>query len=166
MMEWLLALYLAFNPQLSNCYESIAGVESHWGAYTNNPTHLGPYQISQAYWTDANMPGQWEDVNNPSYAELTMYRYWSRYASAALQDRDCHTLARIHHAGPTLSNASISYGDKVMMLYCDKCEQLTKHKRRPLKQWECVRCHELYQEPEPPTGRIRPTPPMQQLKPK
>lgn len=62
---------------------------------------LGPYQITEAYWTDAvqhrpEIGGRYDDVRDAAYAERIMMAYWDRYAP----DDHSETLARIHNGGP------------------------------------------------------------------
>ena len=62
---------------------------------------IGPYQISLAYWMDANehdhsIGGTYRDVRKREYAERIMMAYWDRYSP----DDHPETLARIHNGGP------------------------------------------------------------------
>ena len=71
-------------------------------AFGDNDTSFGPYQISDAYWQDANMlAGKWQDVGMRSYAEEVMVRYWKRYTSDIDMYEGWEKLARIHNGGPT-----------------------------------------------------------------
>jgi len=57
---------------------------------------IGPYQVSLAYWTDANMPnGTYEDCRDKDYSEEVMRRYWKRYKARTNEQR-----ARTHVGGP------------------------------------------------------------------
>lgn len=67
----------------------------------DNGRTLGPYQISEPYWTDAvthrrEIGGVYDDVRDAGYAERIMMAYWDRYAP----DDHAETLARIHNGGP------------------------------------------------------------------
>jgi hypothetical protein len=76
---------------------------------------LGPYQISRAYWTDADVEGRYEHVKVARYAERVMIAYWSRYCYDALIDDDFETLARVHNGGPAgaRKDATIDYWRRV-----------------------------------------------------
>ena len=78
------------------------GVANPEIAFGDNDTSFGPYQISDAYWQDANMhAGKWQDVGMRSYAEEVMVRYWKRYTSDIDMYEGWEKLARIHNGGPT-----------------------------------------------------------------
>ena len=63
---------------------------------------IGPYQITEAYWKDANMPvGRFEDCEDAQYSRKVMRRYWNRYCPDALRAQDHKTLAAVHHFGHT-----------------------------------------------------------------
>jgi len=56
---------------------------------------IGPYQISYAYWADAEMPdGTWQDCRDKAYAERVMRRYWKRWKARTDEQR-----ARCHNSG-------------------------------------------------------------------
>lgn len=60
----------------------------------------GPYQITMAYWQDAQMPsGDFAACDDAAYSRAVMRRYWKRYCSEALRDRDWRVLAAVHHWG-------------------------------------------------------------------
>jgi hypothetical protein len=62
---------------------------------------IGPYQISYAYWLDADMPdGCYEDCRDRAYAERVILRYWQRYCPKALRGLVLRTLAVTHNLGP------------------------------------------------------------------
>lgn len=78
------------------------GIDNPEIAFGDNDTSFGPYQISDAYWEDANMPaGKWQDVGMRSYAEEVMVRYWRRYVGNIEMFNGWEKLARIHNGGPT-----------------------------------------------------------------
>ena len=73
---------------------------------------IGRYQIWRCYWTDAGLPGRYEDCRNPAYAERVVLAYWRRHAPAELAVlestiRDPQSamaamavLAKLHSGGP------------------------------------------------------------------
>lgn len=69
---------------------------------------IGAYQVHVAYWTDARLPGRYEDCRKEDYARTVVLAYWTRYAPGALAALDRGTrpleaaavLARIHNGGP------------------------------------------------------------------
>ena len=90
---------------ISDLLRAMAIVESGSTADSDvlgdNGRSLGPLQIGQAYWTDANMPdGDYEDCTSYDYACRVAVKYWMRYCHEALCERDYATLARIHNGGP------------------------------------------------------------------
>jgi hypothetical protein len=91
------------------CVET-GGCEDPSKALGDNGLSLGPYQISTAYWQDAqeheDIGGRYEDVCNEKYAEKIMMNYWDRYAP----DDSFETLARIHNGGPNGHRKSSTFG--------------------------------------------------------
>ena len=87
------------------------------GAIGDNGRAIGPYQIHEVYWRDANMPyGTWADcLNSKKYSEEVMRRYWQRYCPTAFQNGDWETLSRIHNGGPKghKKKATLPYWKKV-----------------------------------------------------
>jgi hypothetical protein len=71
---------------------------------------IGPYQIHQAYWQDAGLPGAFEDCRDPSYARAVVLAYWQRYCPRALSDLDAETLVRIHNGGPKGDKKEATFG--------------------------------------------------------
>jgi hypothetical protein len=78
------------------------GGEKHGGRRSTGDggNAIGPYQIHRAYWTDARLPGRYEDCRDPRYARTVVLAYWRRYCPKALEALDAETLARIHNGGP------------------------------------------------------------------
>jgi hypothetical protein len=100
---------------------AIAMVESGTPPYKNNRIKgdngksLGPFQISEAYWIDADVDGMYADCVYWHYSVNTMWAYWCRYALDAVKNDDFETLARIHNGGPNghKKHATIKYWNKV-----------------------------------------------------
>lgn len=93
--------YMCQVYDLSDLFQAIHEIELPGDVqYKENPYHIGPYQISYAYWLDSGVPGSWEDCIDYKYSERVMIAYWQRYARDALESKDFQTLARIHHGGP------------------------------------------------------------------
>ena len=84
-------------------FAAIAEVEGWKGEGTRGGAgEIGPYQITEAYWKDANMPvGRHEDCEDAQYSRKVMLRYWQRYCPVALRARDYRVLAAVHHFGPS-----------------------------------------------------------------
>ncbi len=87
------------------------------GAIGDNGTSLGPYQISYAYWVDAQMPyGTWNRcLVDKAYSEEVMKRYWRRYCPNAYKNGNWEILARVHNGGPSgfRKQATIRYWNTV-----------------------------------------------------
>lgn len=76
------------------------GVAKPHDAVGDRGRSLGPYQISQAYWRDSGVRGDWRRCRKTHCAEAAMIAYWERYCPQALRARDFRTLARVHNGGP------------------------------------------------------------------
>jgi hypothetical protein len=78
------------------------GGERHGGRHATGDggVAIGPYQIHRAYWSDARLPGRFEDCRDPRYARAVVVAYWRRYCPEALAELDAQTLARVHNGGP------------------------------------------------------------------
>ena len=76
---------------------------------------LGPLQISSAYWFDADVGGQYDEVMKQKYARKVVVCYWLRYCWDAYVGEDWETLARIHNGGPRghEKEATVEYWEKV-----------------------------------------------------
>ncbi len=68
--------------------------------------HIGPFQISLAYWTDAAggdaslRNGRYSDCRDRSYAERVVAAYMRRYCLRAWERGDAEVIARTHAGGP------------------------------------------------------------------
>jgi hypothetical protein len=106
------------HPSLRPLLDAIRQVES--GGRTgwivgDDGRSLGPYQIQRAYWRDSRVPGRYDKVQTPAYAERVMIAYWQRHCPEALARGDWATLARVHNGGPTGQRkpATLKYWQKV-----------------------------------------------------
>jgi hypothetical protein len=122
-MKWLgvlvaLTLVSPASAELRPLLDSIRQVESG-----GDPTKvgdggrsIGAYQIQWAYWKDSGVPGRYEQVRDPRYAERVMLAYWQRYCPESLARKDYQTLARVHNGGPTgtRKSATLPYWRKVL----------------------------------------------------
>jgi hypothetical protein len=82
-------------------FNAIQKVETPAGVDVSlNKDHIGPYQISYAYWQDSGVPGEWQDCLADAYSRRVMLAYWERYVPEALKSDDFETLARVHYGGP------------------------------------------------------------------
>ena len=104
-----------------NFIKALAMVESGTPEYKNNRIEgdggksIGPFQISEAYWKDANEKGEWADCVLWYYSVRVMRSYWDRYAREAYLNDDFETLARIHNGGPKghHKQSTVKYWNKV-----------------------------------------------------
>jgi hypothetical protein len=92
--------YASYRPFLNalRAREEIPG--QPWG---DDNTSYGPYQISLAYFVDANIasPSLWPlSLADPHLSEQTMFAYWARYCPQALLEHNYEVLARVHNGGP------------------------------------------------------------------
>ncbi len=122
-MRWLgvlLALTLVpiTRADLRPLFDSIREVESGGDATKvgDGGRSIGPYQIQWRYWKDSGVPGRYEQVRNPRYAERVMLAYWQRYCPESLARQDYQTLARVHNGGATgaRKTATLPYWRKVL----------------------------------------------------
>jgi hypothetical protein len=74
------------------------------------------------------VPGVYEDVLKPEYAEQVMLAYWRRWCRNALEAKDYETLARVHNGGPRGSSkqSTLTYWRRVQ-------EQMRRSPRRRFK---------------------------------
>jgi len=86
------------------------------GALGDNGKSLGPFQISEAYFKDAEVTGTYFQVNEVNKAKSIMLRYWMRYCPTALMNHDWEVLARVHNGGPSgdTKKGTIKYWNKVL----------------------------------------------------
>lgn len=104
------------------------GGESDPSAAVGTAGELGPYQISAAYWTDAEMGYvSWkEGATRASLSEIAIRRYMLQYCAhvemslrnrnvAHLSLADCEDIARTHNGGPHGRNkkSTLPYWAKV-----------------------------------------------------
>ena len=61
---------------------------------------IGPYQIHEVYWKDAELPGGYQECRQKAYAESVIEAYMRRYVPKAWRDRDPEVIARTHNGGP------------------------------------------------------------------
>jgi hypothetical protein len=92
----------AKGADLRPLFDAIRQVESggNPNAVGDGGRSIGPYQIQRAYWRDSGVPGRYESVQNPRYAERVMVGYWKRHAPRELARGDYEALARSHNGGP------------------------------------------------------------------
>jgi len=93
--------------RLGPLFDAIRAVESRGKRNARNGCHLGPYQISPAWWKDAREAAGWpcpgcfeSEASNQRMCELLMLAYWHRYCPVALARSDFKTLSRVHNGGP------------------------------------------------------------------
>ena len=95
----------AGEPDLTDFFQAVGTVESgHDDTQVGAIGELGRYQITWAYWRDAedriDTGGRWMDVTDKAYAERIMHAYFKRWEPKAYKARDYETLARLHNSGP------------------------------------------------------------------
>ncbi len=85
----------------------------------------GPYQITQAYWTDAKKQLRKEgytyeldykkQVEIAGISSMVMRAYWRRYCKQAVVSLDLEVLARTHNGGPkgARKRSTLKYWKKV-----------------------------------------------------
>ena len=81
-------------------YAAIAKVESNGLLRRGKAGEIGTYQITEAYWLDSGVKGEFEMCWNNAYSRGVMWNYWYRYCWNALRDKHCEVLARVHRSGP------------------------------------------------------------------
>ncbi len=97
------------SPAQRRVLEAIRAVES--GGQVSPPDgpggrHIGPYQISLAYWTDAVgkdatlRDGRYSDCHDRAYAERVVAAYMRRYCPRAWERGEAEVIARTHAGGP------------------------------------------------------------------
>jgi hypothetical protein len=105
-MKTIFALLFAISASAANLdpfFAALAKVESSGNAKAVNKkeTALGIYQIRPAYFKDANVKGNHEQVFNPIFARRVCEAYFKRYAPEAYAKGDFESLARLHNNGPS-----------------------------------------------------------------
>lgn len=131
----LLLMAATAHGELRPLLESIREVESggNVNAVGDGGRSLGPYQIQRSYWKDARVPGRYEQVRDPRYAERVMMAYWRRYCPQSLARRDYQTLARVHNGGlaGARKKATIPYWRKVVKELRERKSAVAPAKRTP-----------------------------------
>ena len=99
-------------PTYDDLFNAIEIIEADDGTNVN---HIGPYQISYAYWLDSGTPGSYKDCYKKNYSKLVMVNYWRRYNREALHNKDFETLSRLHYGGPDgpLQEETIFYWGRI-----------------------------------------------------
>ena len=108
-------------PDNYNIFIAIRQVESNGDdrAIGDGGRSLGPYQISRAYWQDANEHLERRGRRTYDYdtlvwdsltSEIIMSAYWDRYGAKTLEDK-----ARMHNGGPRghLRDSTLVYWERV-----------------------------------------------------
>lgn len=104
-MKTIFALLFAISANAANLdplFAALAKVESSGNskAVNKKETALGIYQIRPAYFKDANVKGNHEQVFDPVFARRVCEAYFKRYAPEAYAKGDFESLARLHNSGP------------------------------------------------------------------
>jgi hypothetical protein len=104
-MKTMFALLFAISASAANLdpfFAALGKVESSGNskAVNKKETALGIYQIRPAYFKDANVKGNHEQVFDPVFARRVCEAYIKRYAPEAYAKGDFESLARLHNMGP------------------------------------------------------------------
>ena len=114
-------MLLSVSAQAANLdgfFAALAKVESSGNAKAVNKKEnaLGIYQIRAAYFKDARVKGNHEQVFNPVFARQVCEAYFKRYAPEAYAKGDFESLARLHNSGPAFAkrkSATDGYWQKI-----------------------------------------------------
>lgn len=103
-MKTMFALLFAISASAANLdpfFAALAKVESSGNskAVNKKETALGIYQIRPAYFKDANVKGNHEQVFDPAFARRVCEAYFKKYEKKAFDNGDFETLARCHNGG-------------------------------------------------------------------
>lgn len=103
-MKTIFALLFAISANAANLdplFAALAKVESSGNskAVNKKETALGIYQIRPAYFKDANVKGNHEQVFDPVFARRVCEAYFKKYEKKAFDNGDFETLARCHNGG-------------------------------------------------------------------
>ena len=103
-MKTIFALLFAISASAANLdpfFAALAKVESSGTskAVNKKETALGIYQIRPAYFKDANVKGNHEQVFDPVFARRVCEAYFKKYEKKAFDNGDFETLARCHNGG-------------------------------------------------------------------
>ena len=98
------ALLFAISASAANLdpfFAALGKVESSGNskAVNKKETALGIYQIRPAYFKDANVKGNHEQVFDPVFARRVCEAYFKKYEKKAFDNGDFETLARCHNGG-------------------------------------------------------------------
>ena len=98
------ALLFAISANAANLdpfFAALGKVESsnNSKAVNKKETALGIYQIRPAYFKDANVKGNHEQVFDPVFARRVCEAYFKKYEKKAFDNGDFETLARCHNGG-------------------------------------------------------------------
>jgi hypothetical protein len=76
---------------------------------------VGPYQITENYYIDSDVGGDYSQVTEYAFAEYVMMSYWMKYCPDAVANKDWEVLARCHNGGPKghLKDTTVSYWKRV-----------------------------------------------------
>lgn len=71
----------------------------------DNGLAIGPYQIHEVYWRDANasdtsLGGTYQDCRRRAYAERVVAAYMAKWCKDAWLAGDAEVIARVHNGGP------------------------------------------------------------------
>ena len=121
MKKIIVVLLLSVSAQAANLdgfFAALAKVESSGNAKAVNKkeTALGIYQIRPAYFKDARVKGNHEQVLDPVFARQVCEAYFKRYAPEAYAKGDFESLARLHNSGPAFAkrkSATDGYWKKI-----------------------------------------------------
>jgi soluble lytic murein transglycosylase-like protein len=103
-MKTMFALLFAISASAANLdpfFAALGKVESSGNskAVNKKETALGIYQIRPAYFKDANVKGNHEQVFDPVFARRVSEAYFKKYEKKAFDNGDFETLARCHNGG-------------------------------------------------------------------
>ena len=103
-MKTIFALLFAVSASAANLdpfFAALGKVESsnNSKAVNKKETALGIYQIRPAYFKDANVKGNHEQVFDPVFARRVCEAYFKKYEKKAFDNGDFETLARCHNGG-------------------------------------------------------------------
>jgi len=106
---------------LDDFYSAIAKVETNGTLKRGAAGEIGTYQITEAYWIDSGVEGEFEMCWNDKYSQDVMYQYWRRYCMTKLgilgrvPSKHFEVLARIHNGGPRgmEKESTVEYWEKV-----------------------------------------------------
>lgn len=101
-----LALMLSLQTELtseqSELVAALIEVESGGddSAVGDGGKSIGCLQISEAYWKDSGVEGEWIDCYNREYAINVLVAYMKRYAQEKWRVLDAEHCSRLHNGGP------------------------------------------------------------------